>query len=196
MDLKQVPGGIVTIIFGIIIVALMVFLIITQYGSYQSAKTELAIEKEGLALDKARVARLEKMKREEPDIEEKLRLIEARIPDKAEQGAFIAEIGGYCQRTGLDLVSVEFREPVSKPECTELPVIVKVTGPYPGITSFVGLVQKGWRAVRVDEVKITKASEGKVQADITCSTFTREKAAVSGNKGAGQAVSQTAATAQ
>lgn len=196
MDLKQVPGGIITIIFGIVIVALMVFLIITQYGSLQSARSELAIEKDGLALDKARVARLERMKKEQPDIEEKLRLIEARLPEKAEQGSFISVLGGYCQRTGLNLTSVEFKDPLNKPESTELPFVVKVTGSYPGITSFLGVMQTGWRAVRVDEVKITKSSDGKIQADITGAAFTREKIAGSGNNGAGQAQSQTAATAQ
>jgi type IV pilus assembly protein PilO len=129
-----------------------------------------------LELQKARdtAATLNKHKAEMATIEEKFSETAVLFPKEKEIPRLLTDISAEGQSAGLEFLTFKPLAAVPKDFYSEIPISIKVNGPYHNMGSFLDHVSKLARIVSVSNVKMSapKKSEGEMFLDSDCTLIT------------------------
>jgi type IV pilus assembly protein PilO len=145
----------------------------------KSKEIETLIQQKNTAtqeLQKARdtAATLNKHKAEMATIEEKFSETAVLFPKEMEIPRLLTDISAEGQSAGLEFLTFKPLAAVPKDFYSEIPISIKVNGPYHNMGSFLDHVSKLARIVSVSNVKMSapKKSEGEMFLDSDCTLIT------------------------
>jgi type IV pilus assembly protein PilO len=119
-------------------------------------------------------ATLDQHKAEMATIEEKFSETSVLFPKEKEIPRLLTDISAEGQSAGLEFFTFKPLPAVPKDFYSEIPINIKVNGPYHNMGSFLDHVSKLARIVSVSNVKMTapKKSEGETLLDSDCTLIT------------------------
>ncbi|MDO9043545.1 MAG: type 4a pilus biogenesis protein PilO [Desulfocapsaceae bacterium] len=145
----------------------------------KSKEIETLIQQKNTAtqeLQKARdtAATLNKHKAEMATIEEQFSETAVLFPKEMEIPRLLTDISAEGQSAGLEFLTFKPLAAVPKDFYSEIPISIKVNGPYHNMGSFLDHVSKLARIVSVSNVKMSapKKSEGEMFLDSDCTLIT------------------------
>ncbi|CAN5540374.1 N/A [soil metagenome] len=157
-----------TLIAGILIILLLVvgyyFLLFSPLSSEVGRRAEerASKEQELQELDR-RVARLEEVARNAPDIERQLLELSKRIPTQEEIPTFVVQVEEVARESGVTQVSIEPGAPEPPPEggdFSRIPITMSFEGTYEQLQDFVGRILNLVRLVTINEINYEPVVEG------------------------------------
>lgn len=138
-------------------------------------KQEITSLEQQLQMVKVRASKLEKIKAETAETEEQFEEIAILLPKEKEIPQLLKDISALGRNAGLDFNT--FRPESERPMdfYKEIPISIKVRGPYHNMGYFFDQVSKIKRIVSVDNVKMSspKKEDGEMllQSDCTLLTY-------------------------
>ncbi len=119
-------------------------------------------------------ATLNKHKAEMVTIEEKFKETAVLFPKEKEIPRLLTDISAEGQSAGLEFLTFKPLAAVPKDFYSEIPISIKVSGPYHNMGSFLDHVSKLTRIVSVSNVKMSapKKNEGEMLLDSDCTLIT------------------------
>ena len=136
----------------------------------QSLKT---LESE-LAQDRATLAQLEQARRLATDLEQKLLLVTAKLPNDREMPPLYRTLVDAAFQSGLGVALFQPKEPRVQDYYSEIPIVITAEGGYHELARFLDRVAALPRVVTVAEWKLagTGRSKDSVHANLTLATYT------------------------
>lgn len=178
MDTKDIPGGILTFVLGLIIMGFMVFLIYTQSSALGQANNLVQQERAALTADQDHLKTLKQLKKDHPNAREELNQVSKRIPTTPSEDDVINTMEKYAAESGLDCTEIVFLPRVANAGYSDMPFKAIFNGSYRGITNLLHRIQYGLRTMRIDDIKISQGDKsGQLKAEIMVSAFTTAGAA-------------------
>ena len=107
-------------------------------------------------------------------IEEKFKETAVLFPKEKEIPRLLTDISAEGQSAGLEFLTFKPLAAVPKDFYSEIPISIKVSGPYHNMGSFLDHVSKLTRIVSVSNVKMSapKKNEGEMLLDSDCTLIT------------------------
>jgi type IV pilus assembly protein PilO len=163
-------------------VALLILPLILFYFVFYEPKSkeiETLIQQKNTAMQelqkaKATAATLDKHKAEMVIVEEKFNETSLLFPKEQEIPRLLTDISAEGQSAGLEFLTFKPLAAVPKDFYSEIPITIKVSGPYHNMGSFLDHVSKLPRIVSVSNVKMSapKKKEGEMLLDSDCTLIT------------------------
>lgn len=161
----------------VLILPLIIFFFVLYLP--KSKEIETLIQQKNTAtqeLQKARdtAATLNKHKAEMATIEEQFSETAVLFPKEMEIPRLLTDISAEGQSAGLEFLTFKPLAAIPKDFYSEIPISIKVNGPYHNMGSFLDHVSKLARIVSVSNVKMSapKKSEGEMFLDSDCTLIT------------------------
>jgi type IV pilus assembly protein PilO len=106
-------------------------------------------------------------------LKESLAALGRLMPAEPQESTLINTIQGMADDCGIQFQQIQFEKRVPKQGYVEMPVKFTFQGRYNGLLALLDKLQKGSRAVRIDEVKVGKGKEDlpQIKVDVTASAF-------------------------
>jgi type IV pilus assembly protein PilO len=125
---------------------------------------------EKLKEETARNADLEKANQE---IQNSVKMIEARLPSSKEVDALVRQVSMLAVERKLDAPSMKSSRPVQSALYMEQPIEIEVSGSFVGFFTFLSDIEKLPRITRVHDLKVTgQSKEGEeLKAEFTLSIY-------------------------
>lgn len=113
------------------------------------------------------------------EIQEKIRLIEAKLPSRKEVDAVVRSISDLAVQCGLESPNIESLKPVSAATYMEQPLKVEMVGPFKagekGFYPFLAKLEQLPRITRLSDMKLTRTKDreedGRMKAEFTLSIY-------------------------
>lgn len=170
---KQFPYIIMAAALGIIVLVGIAFMIHARVGALRNARETLAAEQATLAGDEAQLQAMIEARDQELVLKESLAALGRLMPAEPQESTLINTIQGMADDCGIKFQQIQFEKRVPKQGYVEMPVKFTFQGRYNGLLALLDKLQKGSRAVRIDEVKVGKGKEDlpQIKVDVTASAF-------------------------
>ncbi len=148
---------------------------------------ELVVHKESLlAKLQEETARNEDLERTNIEIQNSIRVIEARLPSNKEVDQVVRQVSDLAETYKLQEPSIKSGRPLKSALYMEQPIDMEVSGDFLGFFTFLAAVEKLPRITRVHDLKITGRPSEKVElkAEFTLSIYFQDETqlAQGGNK--------------
>ncbi|MGE5416856.1 MAG: type 4a pilus biogenesis protein PilO [Acidobacteriota bacterium] len=173
----EIPGGIITVVVGIL--ALIIIAVLMVYGvkSFYQNREAYKLEEEQLRTAEKRLENLGKLREQYPDVTEIHDMIKKALPAKPDDDQVIDSLNNVAFKSGTSVKNIKFDEDVQKVGYLETPFSVTLDGTYDGITSAVYNMKSSERPFRVDSVEINQTPDGAkpMQAQIKGAVFYLQK---------------------
>ncbi|MBC9784950.1 type 4a pilus biogenesis protein PilO [Heliobacterium chlorum] len=161
------------ITLGPLAVMAMVYLLVYQYGSWQSSIEEKRQEQEALTLSKQSVAELIQSKEQmEQHKADQIRYVRM-IPKEPKEDDLVRDIQDVVFNSGMVLKEVRFGSRIKKEGYSEIPLHIVCEGKYLGTVELIAKLTSMQRAFRIDTVNINKASpdDSLLKVELTTAAF-------------------------
>ena len=157
-----------TLIIGILIILLLIvgyyFLLFSPLRSEFAQRSEEQDSKEQQVRQlQQRVAELEEVARNAPEIERQLLELSKRIPTQPEIPTLMVQVEEVAREAGVTQVSIEPGSPEPPPEggdFSSIPITMTFEGTYEQLQDFVGRILNLVRLVTINEINYEAAVEG------------------------------------
>lgn len=148
-----------------------------QNAEIAQAKRE--IEHKQMMLDKLRLAtaRQEDLLRENENIGQSIKAIEARLPTNKEVDTVVRQVSELAVGTGLQPPAVESEKPVAAAQYMEQPLTMQLAGNFNGFYDFLIRLEQLPRITRIPDMKITRAPDtnGNMKAEFVLSIYFQQE---------------------
>ncbi len=173
----------IVIILAVLIIVLSIVLIYVQYNSLVNLRDEVAIEELALDTARAELTRLMGHRDRAPDYERRLEYARSKVPNRAHEEELLHYIHNLVERYEMRAVEIRFADRVEDEETGYVTMPLSITvegedialrreGEYIALCRLFESLYKGDRAVRVDDINISRAGGGNgLRVRITAGTF-------------------------
>jgi len=152
-----------------------------QNREISQAREEIAHKRSLLQKVQESTSRAETLEKQIADTQEKIMLIEAKLPSKKEVDSVVRSISDLAVQCGLESPNIESDKPVSAAMYMEQPLKVKIKGPFrsedgeKGFNAFLVKLEQLPRITRMPDLKIgrVKDNNGHMEAAFTLSIYFR-----------------------
>lgn len=152
------------------------YLLVPNLAKIELKTIELAEVKKELETARNTARQYAKFKREEAQVEQDLRLIKERLPDKSNVPEFMQSINAMLQESGLYFGNL--RTPGGSKQMvnySQMPMVITTTGDYHQTAEFLVNVSRLRRLVGISQVSIkrnpNKGTPGSVSADVYLNAY-------------------------
>jgi Tfp pilus assembly protein PilO len=163
----------VGVILGLLAVLVLVFLFFVRSGMQQrinEADTVIAQKTQEIAEAREKQANLKELQREMQMIDELVREFENRLPSQNEISRLITEFEAMADEVGVT-VSINSLPQQSDLRKTTIPYQVTALGDFHEIASFINMLERFQRYMKVSNLEIMEQELGISEATFTLSTF-------------------------
>lgn len=150
------------------------FFIYLQLNAFIQTQNKIAQETQELQVLQAKRQSLLQIKTESSLYDQKLAIIEQKIPSAAEQGSLISYIRSEALQFNTQFTQMRFDAQIPQKGYVQIPMKISFEGDFAGLTAMLDQLRKGSRCVRVDEIHFSKneqQSVAKIKAEITAIAF-------------------------
>ncbi len=164
----------IVLILAVLIIVLSIVLIYVQYNSLVNLRDEVAIEELALDTARAELTRLMGHRDRATEYERRLDYARSKVPNRAHEEELLHYIHNLVERYELRAVEIRFADRVEDEETgyVTMPLSITVEGEYIALRRLLESLYKGDRAVRVDDINISRAGGGNgLRVRITAGTF-------------------------
>ncbi len=165
---KALPGYQKVVLAAIPIIALLAafvwFIYIPKNAEIAGLEQEIAQINNEIAVNQAKVRRLDELKRENAELAKKLAQLKEQLPPESEVATLLKQVSDLGIKTGLDfkLWRPSDRRPGASGLYTEIGVEVEVAGNYHAVAAFFDRIGKLPRIVNVSGLKM---ANGRLEKD-------------------------------
>jgi len=145
----------------------------SRWASLDEVRRRLARQEAELAAARREVAARVDTKQAVREAARALRRAEARLPDRRELAALLAEVSRSARDARLDLVSLRPKAERALSDHVEVPVELDIRGSYPRTVGFLRRLEHLSRLVHVRDLKLERqdASGGRVVLHASCTAL-------------------------
>jgi type IV pilus assembly protein PilO len=160
---KALPGYQKVVLAAIPVIALLAafayFVYIPKNTEIAALQEEIAQISNEIAVNQAKVRRLEELKRENVELAKQLARLKEQLPPESEVATLLKQVSDLGIKTGLDfkLWKPSDRRPGASGLYTEIPVEVEVAGNYHAVAAFFDRIGKLPRIVNVSGLKMANS---------------------------------------
>src|SRR5262245_38478196 len=146
----------------------------SRWAALGEVRTRLARQEAELAAARREVAARVDTKQAVREAARALRRAEARLPDRRELAALLAEVARSARDARLDLVSLRPKAERALSDHVEVPVELDIRGSYPRTVVFLRRLEHLSRLVHVRDLKLERhnSSGGRVVLHASCTALT------------------------
>lgn len=160
------------IVLAVLLVILSAFLIYMQYNTLVDLRAEVEEEELLLNAARARLNRLIEHRNNAPEYEMRLEYARRMIPGEPGEDAMLRYIQRLANDYGLRAVDIRFANRSVQDDFTTMPMTITIEGSYPDLQRVLRQLRDGNRAVRVDDIRISRAGGAGSQLRVTLSAAT------------------------
>lgn len=164
------------------------YLVVPNVADIEAKTIELGIAKKELETARNTARQYAKFKREEAQVEQDLRIIKERLPDKSNVPEFMQSINAMLQQSGLYFGNL--RTPKGSKQManySQTAMVITTTGDYHQTADFLVNVSRLRRLVGISQVSIKrnpkKNTPGSVSTDVYLNAYQFSKGSVKKKKG-------------
>jgi type IV pilus assembly protein PilO len=150
------------------------------------AETEVTHKEDLLTKLQEETARNEDLERSNLEIQNSIKVIEARLPSNKEVDDVVRKVSDLAETYKLQEPSMKSGRPIQTALYMEQPIEMEVSGDLKGFFSFLAAVEKLPRITRIHDLKISSHSKDEIElkADFTLSIYFQDESQLA--QGAGK----------
>ncbi len=166
------------IIIGVAALAFILGLVLIYYQYNVLMDLRAEVEEEEIAVDAAQadLNRLLSHRDRAGEYRDRLEFARGKIPEAAREEEVLRYFQRLIDEHGLKASEIIFEEHVEEEGYTTIPLSLTLEGSYSGARKLLGNLRGSNRAIRVDEISLSRAEGGsELQISITANTFYRSQ---------------------
>jgi Tfp pilus assembly protein PilO len=152
---------------------LSTILIYVQYNAWIDVKEEIRLEEEALDLAVIQLARLARYRDNAPEYEQRLAVAKGLIPAYPKEDELIRYIYRIAEETDMSVNDIRFENRSVTDQYTIMPISLNIEGGYQQLRRFLNYLYYGERAIRVNNIRISKSSgeESNIVVTLSAAAF-------------------------
>lgn len=172
-EAKKRQQAVITVVLGVAILACMIILLYHQINALKEAREVVEQEQITLKKEQSRLNYLIQLSKQAEELEQRKKYLAELIPPLPDEDLLITGIQGLADQSNTDLLQVRFDNRIAKEGYEEMPVFLTFEGRYHGLLTLLDNMQTWNRALRINEVKVTKGRDDlpRIQAEIKAAAF-------------------------
>lgn len=156
----------------VLIVGLVVWLAyLPKYEIIKQKEDELGKLQTKLENAKRQARDIEKFRNDMKEAEDEFRRVRKSLPEGKEIPSLLINISRAGHGAGLEFLSFERKDAVSKEFYAEIPIAIRVAGGYHNVGSFFDKVAKLSRIVNIQNIKMIPSDDGLKETSCTAITY-------------------------
>ena len=164
----------IVICIGVFLVLIGAFVwasFLPKYGQVHQLKKDIDDTEKQLAIATAKANKLSQYREEKKKAEADFRIAKKALPDKKEIPSLLTGISRVGKDAGLKILLFQPRAEIEKDFYAEIPVSIKVVGPYHNIAIFFDKGARLFRVVNITDIKMDSKKET-INLDTSCTAVT------------------------
>ncbi|HHW28247.1 MAG TPA: type 4a pilus biogenesis protein PilO [Syntrophomonadaceae bacterium] len=176
-ETKKQQQIVITVVLGIAILACMIFLLYHQINALKEAQAVVEEKQVILQKEQSRINYLIQLSKQAEQLEQRKKYLAELIPSLPNENLLITGIQGLADQSNTDFLQVRFNERIAQKGYEEMPVVLTFEGRYHGLLSLLDNMQSWNRALRINEVKVTRGRNDlpQIKAEITATAFYQQE---------------------
>lgn len=172
-EIKKQQQTVITVVLGVAILACMIFLLYHQINTLKEARAVVEQEQISLQKEESRLNYLIQLSKQADELEQRKKYLAELVPPLPNENLLITGIQGLADQSDTDFLQVRFENRIYKEGHEEMPVILTFEGRYHGLLTLLDNMQTWNRALRINEVKVTRGRDDlpQIQAEIKAAAF-------------------------
>jgi len=156
-----------------LVLTIMLFLIYNQLITARQVYDNVAEEQAALSRDQDRLNQLVLLKDRVGEQQERMARYDHLVPQSPEESSLLNDIKVAASYCGLQLAQIQLEERINGQDYVEMPFKFTLKGRYQSLLNLLVEMENSPRAIRIDEVNISKDQENgpDIEAEIYASAF-------------------------
>ncbi len=167
---RSSAGTILYTVVGVLLLALMLFLVYTQANRFLEMRSQVEQEMIALEEDEEYLLQLIQLRKDAPEIEERIAKAEGLIPPLPKEDLLLQDLSHLADISEIELLSVRFGKRTAKNGYEEMPMDLTFDARYHGLLTLLDHLQNWNRSIRINDVKIGQGKGGFPRISVNIST--------------------------
>ncbi len=168
----RIDRWIILVLMGL---SIALFLVYSQYHSWNDSSVHVMQGRERLAMDWQEFHRLQVLAQKGEEMEAQLSQMKSMLPLEPQEDILVLNLRKEADRNGVKLIDIAFSSRQPKDEYVEIPFSMVVEGRYFNSVQFIRCLETHSRTIRIDQFNIAKgrADLPALRTEIRASAFHR-----------------------